>query len=211
MYERASEPFLHALSTCADHLSIDELIEVCRTGGGESEMSDLLRHAANRLVRPHGWIVEREISDRGHGISRVDLALSDTGGPRFGWIEAKMRYATDAVQAPDYILDDKNGLLRDVEKLRRATTAMPRFLLHWTPYLAHSVYKVRYANGHRFSDDGWRIGIPLEDCRAGWQSLLDKIGPTQRVEVKSGVGKYGEITLDAWWTWIHPDPDGTAF
>jgi hypothetical protein len=58
--ERASAPFLAGLQACTAHLDADDVIEIVRGRAGEAELNDLLRHAVNRLVRPEGWIVERE-------------------------------------------------------------------------------------------------------------------------------------------------------
>ena len=205
-WETASAPFRAGLTSCTDHLSVDELIEVVRSRGGEAELNDLLRHAVNRLVRPQHWIVEREVSDPTHRLSRVDLAMSETGsGMRFAWVEAKYRIATDAIENPGFFIDEpQNAIAKDVAKLRSAQTITPTFLLTWVVHLTHSAFRVRYGAGHDVTDDGWRTRLGLAECREACATLLGALGPTERVEVKSGTGTHGSITLDAWWTWVIP-------
>lgn len=122
-HERASAPFLDGLANCTNHLSAGEVIEIVRSRAGEAELNDLLRHAVNRLVRPEGWIVEREVSDHSHGLSRVDLAMTETGsGMRFAWVESKLKYATDAVEAPEVFINGGNSIAKDA---RNSSLAQP--------------------------------------------------------------------------------------
>lgn len=201
VYERASAPFVAGLVSCATHLSTDEMIEVVRSRAGEAELNDLLRHAVNRIVRPEGWIVEREVSDRREGLTRVDLAMTETGsGMRFAWVEAKLKYATDALESADVFINGGNSIAKDAAKLRARTTGTPAFLLTWVPHISHSAFALRYGAGHDQGDDGWRARLDLNMCRNACAALLSQFGDTQRVEVHSGVGTFGEITLDAWWT-----------
>lgn len=204
-YERASAPFLAGLATCTNHLSTDEAIEIVRSRAGEPELNDLLRHAVNRLVRPEGWIVEREVSDPGHGLSRVDLAMTETGsGMRFAWVEAKLKYATDAVESPEVFINGGNSIAKDASKLLARPTITPRFLLTWIPHVRHSAFALRYGAGHDQGDDGWRARLDIDQCRDACAALLRQFGDTRRVEVHSGIGQFGEITLDAWWTSLLP-------
>lgn len=191
--ERAAQPIVDGLGTCTRHLSPDEVFEVC-SRGGEQELNDLLRHAVNRLVRPSHWIMQREQTRL--GIARVDLLLSEMGsGAVFAFVEAKMRYATDAVEAPDYVWKSISG---DVKKLLAAPPVVPIFFVMWAPYFAHARRVLRYGNGHDLSADGWRPRVSLEECRASMGALLGRAGEPTRVEVCSGTGEDGEITLDGW-------------
>lgn len=198
---RAGAPFTDGLRTCTQHLDSDEVIEIVRSRAGEAELNDLLRHAVNRHVRSRDWIVEREVSDRRHGLSRVDLALTDTAsGMRFAWVEAKLKYATDALEAPKVFIEGGNSIAKDAEVLLAGAAETPKFLLTWVPHVTHSAYRLRYGAGHDKHEDGWRARLTLEQCREACESLLASFGPTQRVEVHSGSGRFGSITLDAWWT-----------
>lgn len=200
--ENTSAPFVAGLATATDHLTVDEVIEIGRGRGGEAELNDLLRHAVTRLVRPHLWIVEREVSDRSHRLSRVDLALTETSSDeRLAWVEAKMLYATDAVESPTYFI---GTIAKDAAKLRAGSSETPAFLLTWAFHLTHSAFQVRYGAGHVVDDDGWRTRLDVETCRAACGELLRQFGTSERVEVKSGTGDYGTITLDAWWTRLYP-------
>ena len=203
--ERASAPFLAGLVTCATHLSTDEIIEVVRSRAGEAELNDLLRHAVNRLVRPEGWIVEREVSDRRECLSRVDLAMTEPGsGMRFAWVEAKLKYATDAVESPDVFINGGNSIAKDASKLLARPTITPKFLLTWVPHVSHSAFALRYGAGHDQGDDGWRARLDVDQCRSACAALLRPLGHTQRVGVHSGVGQFGQVSLDAWWTSLLP-------
>lgn len=200
-HERAGAPFLAGLATCTDHLNADEVIEIVRSRAGEAELNDLLRHAVNRRVRAEGWIVEREVSDRNHGLSRVDLAMTETGsGMRFAWVEAKLKYATDAIEAPEVFLGGGNSISKDASKLLASSLGTPRFLLTWVPYVRHSAYALRYGAGHNQGPDGWRARVDLDQCRNACAELLGQLGDPRRVEVRSERGQFGEIILDAWWT-----------
>lgn len=204
-YDRAGAPFLSGLATCTTHLETDEVIEIVRSRAGEAELNDLLRHAVNRLVRPQAWIVEREVSDRDHGLSRVDLAMTETGsGMRFAWVEAKLKYASDAVDSPDVFIDGGNSIAKDAGKLLARSTDTPAFLLTWVPYVSYSTYALRYGAGHSHGDDGWRVRLDLDQCRAASASLLRQFGDVERVEVHSGTGQFGALVLDAWWTPLAP-------
>lgn len=210
-YERAGAPFVAGLASCATHLGTDEVIEVVRSRAGEAELNDLLRHAVNRLVRPDGWIVEREVSDRTEGLARVDLAMTETGsGMRLAWVEAKLKYATDALESPEVFINGGNSIAKDVVKLRAYPTSTPRFLLTWVPHVSHSAFALRYGAGHDKGEDGWRARLDIDKCRDACAALLRQFGDTQRVEVHSGVGAFGEITLDAWWTALQPSAGSTV-
>lgn len=199
--DRAGAPFVSALAMCIDHLDTDEVIEVVRSRAGEAELNDLLRHSVNRLVRPRGWIVEREASDRREGLSRVDFAMTETGSDmRFAWVEAKLKYASDAVDSPDVFIDGGNSIARDAAKLGARSTDTPAFLLTWIPYINHSILALRYGAGHVRGEDGWRARLGLDQCREACGSLLSQFGDTRQVEVHVGTGQFGTLTLDAWWT-----------
>ena len=204
-YDRAGAPFLSGLATCTSHLDTDEVIEIVRSRAGESELNDLLRHAVNRLVRSHDWIVEREVSDRDHRLSRVDLAMTETGSEmRFAWVEAKLKYASDAVDSPDVFINGGNSIAKDAGKLFARSTDTPAFLLTWVPYVSHSTNALRYGAGHSQGNDGWRVRLDLDRCRDACAALLHQFGDAHRVEVHSGTGKFGALVLDAWWTPVHP-------
>jgi len=199
--ERSSAPFVAGLKTCVDHLDPDEVIEIVRGRAGEAELNDLLRHAVNRLVRSQGWIVEREVSDRAHALSRVDLVMTETGsGMRFAWVEAKLKYATDAVESPEVFVDGGNSIAKDAMALMASPSQTPKFLLTWVPYVTHSSFRLRYGGGHDLGDDGWRARVELDQCRAACARLLSQYGEPRLVEVTAGVGQFGTISLDAWWT-----------
>lgn len=202
-WEKASAPFFTGLAAATDHLTVDEVIEIGRGRGGEAELNDLLRHAVNRLVRPQSWLVEREVSDQTHRLKRVDLAMTETSsGMRLAWVEAKMHYATDAVESPTYVIDT---IAKDAAKLRAGSSEAPAFLLTWLFHLAHTVFPVRWRAGHVVDEGGWRTRLDVATCRkACGELLVGQFGPTHRVEVKSGVGEYGTVTLDAWWTRLYP-------
>lgn len=196
--ERAAEPFVAAFPRMTAHMSIDEVYEVCRSGG-EQELNDLLRHAANRIVKRRGWIVEREKT--GFGRSRVDIFMADRASRMpFAWIEAKMRYATDAVMSPTYVGMGKNGIGLDVEKFRRAPSEAPSFILVWAPYFEVVRLPLRYMRGHAKAADGWTAKLGLEECRDAMGRMLGDVGATTMTTVVSGEGVDGFLTLDAWLT-----------
>ena len=124
---------------------------------------------------------------------------------RFAWVEAKYRIATDAIENPGFFIDGpQNAIAKDVAKLRSSQTTAPAFLLTWVVHLTHSAFRVRYGAGHDVADDGWRTRLGVDECREACGTLLGALGRTERIEVKAGTGRYGSITLDAWWTWVTP-------
>lgn len=188
--DRAASPLMQALRSCTDHLEDDEVYEVCARGG-EQELNDLLRHAANRIVRPDGWIVQREQSRT--GVRRADLLMSDLGsGAPFAVIEAKMRYVTDAVESQDYVA---KGLRSDAAKLTNVRALVPRFLLVWAPYFAVVRRRLRWMAGHDAAREGWLPRVSLDECRTG---LLVAVGAQPAlVTVRTTDSSDGQLTLDA--------------
>lgn len=192
--ERAGEPLVDGLRSCCDHLQDDEVYEIC-SRGGEAELNDLLRHAINREIRPLGWISQREQSRS--GMPRVDLLISDMGsGMPFGVVEAKMCYATDAVESVKMVRSHVDG---DVAKLSRVDPIVPRFFLMWAPYFAVVRRPLRYMAGHVAHGDEWLPRLELDQVRQAMQALLVSATTTpQHVVVRSCNGTDGKLTLDAW-------------
>lgn len=194
--QRAAMPFLEALPACTDHLSDDELYEVCASGG-EAELNDLLRHATNRLVRPQGWIVQREQTKSGL-YTRADITMTEMGsGMPFAVIEAKMFYASDVLDSPDRL---RAMLARDAAKLKLIVDfgQPPAFLLVWVPYFGSVSRRLRYMKGHTSAGDGWTTRHALEDTRAATAGLLAELGDhVQSVHVRTTAGDDGSVVLDA--------------
>ncbi|AXH95977.1 hypothetical protein [Ornithinimicrobium avium] len=196
--ERAAAPFVAALPHCLDGLTTDEVYETCRTSA-EPELNDRLRHAVNRLVRPQGWLCEREAT-RGQ-LRRVDLHLVEMGsGMTFAAVEAKMRYATDLARATDWVVNGRNGLAADVAKLAKAGPNVPTLILLWTPYIALARWGLRYKRWTTATEEGLVPLDSLEQCREATAGALHALsdGPRWHVEVHRGEGKDAELTLDAW-------------
>lgn len=197
--QRAAAPFLQALAQCTDHLDDLEVFEVC-TRGGEAELNDLLRHAANRIVRPD-QIVQREQSRRGL-IARADLTLTDAGsGMLWAVIESKMVYSTDAV--------DAQGMwgpkfAKDVAKLTRIPDPnLPGFLLTWMPHFATLRRPLRYMRGHSADGDGFAALRTVDEARDAVEGWLDTHGVrAPRVTVREADSTDGHFTLDAYLTLI---------
>lgn len=197
---RASAHFLNALLTCTDHLDDLAVYEVCARGS-EPEMNDLMRHATNTLVRPHGWIVQREQSRTGL-ISRADLMMSDLpSGMVLAILEAKMVYSTDVIDAPDLWMP---GFDRDATKLAAAggtDSRTPRFLLTWVPHFAVVRRRLRYMAGHRLTGEQWFGMHTLGQSRSAMTAALTRWGSgTQHVQVRESRSVDGDLTLDAYLT-----------
>lgn len=199
--QRAVAPFLQALATCTDHLDDLEVFEVC-TRGGEAELNDLLRHATNRIVRPH-QIVQRE-QTRPDLISRADLMLTDTGSGGMVWavIEAKMVFSTDVIDARP-LWEPK--LVKDIGKLTRmrGPNPPPAFLLTWMPHFATLHRPLRYMRGHTPTPHGHNAIHDITTARQTLETWLDRHGNrAPRVTVRDAQSIDGHVILDAYLTAI---------
>jgi len=193
--QRAAKPFLEALPTCTDHLSDDELYEVCASGG-EAELNDLLRHAANRLARPRGWIVQREQTRPGL-YNRVDITMSEMASDSpLAVLEAKMFYASDLLDITNRC---REMLARDAAKLKQVVELgqPPAFLLAWVPHYTTVNRKLRHMKGHRPTSDGWTPRHDLDETRSAATRLLADFGDVQRVHVRTTSGYDGSVVLEA--------------
>jgi hypothetical protein len=127
--------------------------------------------------------------------------MTETGsGMRFAWVEAKLKYATDAVESPEVFIEGGNSIAKDAKSLLAGSTHSPKFLLTWVPHVTHSEFRLRYGGGHDLGDDGWRARITVDQCRVACGALLSRFGEPRLTEVATGVGRFGAISLDAWWT-----------
>jgi hypothetical protein len=112
-------------------------------------------------------------------------------------VEAKMRYATDAVESALY---SRSGIVADFEKLTKVPEQIPRFLLVWAPYFSVVCRRLRWMAGHqRVDDGGWRPRIGLDECRQATKAILDAL-PAQPTlaPVREADGEDGQLALDAW-------------
>ena len=117
------------------------------------------------------------------------------GSPSDQVIEAKMRYANDAVESMPYVVD---AIAADAAKLRATPTVMPSLFLMWAPNSHRVRRRLRWMAGHEATTEGWRPRVTL-DHREAMEALLTPLGPgLKRVEVREAKCDDGHVTLDAW-------------
>ncbi|MBW8173415.1 hypothetical protein K0651_10215 [Ornithinimicrobium sp. Arc0846-15] len=195
--ELVPELLLEAIRMCTNGLSDDEIYEVC-SSGGEGELNDLLRHAANRIVRSQGWIVQREQTRPGL-FKRVDITVSDRKSLEpMTVIEAKMFYASDLLDIPRQV-DAK--LEADAAKLEPIVDAgrAEGYLLVWVPYYSQVRRDIRHLGGHIAGSDGWSTRYSLESTEKAAAELLGGYGgPIRSSRIRSTDSEDGSLVLDAY-------------